>query len=105
MSATTPVHPTKGSAPRRIMLLSSDDEADIVSHPSKRKRIDKMQDDAKPLPKPFPLPKHFRQDVEMSLKKSLAEKKSKMTKETKRSFFSSIASYMLTFKRYPTTEM
>ena len=56
----------------------------------------KTEDDAVPLPDPFPLPKHYRADVEVALANG------KMTKETTSSFLSSIASAMLVYKRYPT---
>ena len=50
------------------------------------------------LPDPFPLPKHYRHDVELSLKTK------KMTKETRSQFFSAVASSMLSFKRHPTAD-
>ena len=63
----------------------------------KRKKITKTGDDHIPVPHPFPLPKHYRADVEEALRKK------EMTSETKKSFLSS-ASAMLTYKRYPTRE-
>ena len=47
------------------------------------------------LPDPFPLPKNYPTDVEIALRSK------KMTKETMKAFMSSVASAMLTYKRYP----
>ena len=52
----------------------------------------------KSLPHPFPLPQNFRYDVEVALQTG------QMTRETTKSFFSSVASTMLTFKHYPSRE-
>lgn len=38
--------------------------------PQNKRRIEKCPDDAVPLPNPFPLPKHYRAEVEASLKKN-----------------------------------
>ena len=59
---------------------SLDNEA---CEPPKRKRnkIVKTEDDHVPLPNPFPLPRHYRADVEMALQKK------EMTIETLRIFF------------------
>lgn len=54
--------------------------------------------DELPLPDPYPLPRNYRADVEVALKTG------KMTAETSKSFYSSVAGSMLTFKRYPTKE-
>ena len=95
------------TTPSSRRLLDSDDEVegDVMSQPSststpcrKKRRIEKVQDDSVPLPDPFPLPKHYRSDVESALKSK------KMTKETRSSFLSSVASAMLTYKRYPTRD-
>lgn len=64
----------------------------------KKRKIPKNEDDSVPLPDPFPLPKHYRADVEAALNSG------KMTTETRSSFLSSVASAMLTYKRYPTKE-
>ena len=52
----------------------------------------------KPLPDPFPLPLNFRSDVEVALRTG------RMTRETNKAFFSSVAGCMLSFKRYPMKE-
>lgn len=90
---------------KRVSLFISDEAAEGESSTSSsttvlsnKKKITKAVDDTIPLPKPFPLPKHFRQDVECALRSK------KMTTETRRAFFSAIASSMLNFKRYPTSE-
>ena len=49
---------------------------------SKRRRVVKDLDDYVPLPDPYPLPKHFQADVEMSLNEG------KMTRDTNRKFIS-----------------
>ena len=64
----------------------------------KRPRIVKSEDDRTPLPNPFPLPKHYRSDVELALASG------KMTFDTTAAFLSSIAAAMLVFKRYPTPD-
>ena len=58
----------------------------------------KSEDDNTPLPSPFPLPKHYRSDVELALHTG------KMIKDSMSAFLSSVASAMLVFKRYPTKE-
>lgn len=45
------------------------------------KRFQKTDDDAVPLPDPFPLPKNYKTDVNVALKTG------KMTRETKKQFF------------------
>lgn len=65
---------------------------------TKRKKHLKTADDKIPLPNPFPLPKHFRSDVELALHTH------KMTKETNAAFLSSVAAAMLVFKQYPTVD-
>ena len=57
----------------------------------------KSPEDHVPLPDPFPLPYHYREDVERSLRMK------SMTQQTKRSFFSAVASAMLGYKRYPSS--
>ena len=66
--------------------------------PSKKLKFVKTEDDTIPLPDPFPLPKHYRADVEVALASG------KMTKETMSAFLSAIAAAMLVHKRYPTRE-
>ena len=51
-----------------------------------------------PLPDPFPLPKNYRPDVDVGLKSG------EMTQETKRSFFTQVASAIYNYKKYPTKE-
>lgn len=71
---------------------------DITTPPPKRKKIIKTEKDAIPLPYPFPLPNHYRSDVD------LAVHSGKMTKEMTTSFITSIAHAMLASKRYPTPD-
>ena len=73
-------------------------EEDCKPPTKKRKKVIKTADDHIPLPNPFPLPKHYRADVEVALDKK------EMTAETTSAFLSSIASAMLVYKRYPTRE-
>lgn len=75
---------------------SSEDESKDLPVKVKRPKLVKTKDDAIPLPSPFPLPKHYRADVEVALANG------KMTKTTTCSFLSSVASAMLVYKRYPT---
>jgi hypothetical protein len=74
------------------------DESNNLPVKVKRPKFVKTEDDAVPLPSPFPLPKHYRADVEVSLANG------KMTETTTSSFLSSIASAMLVYKRYPTRD-
>ena len=60
--------------------------------------IKKEEVTEKPLPDPFPLPEHYRSDVEVGLKTG------KMSREAKKSFLSSVASAMFGYKKYPTSE-
>ena len=64
----------------------------------KKRKMRKTDNDSVPLSDPFPLPKHYRADVETALKLG------KMTKETRSAFLSSVAGSMLNCKRYPTKE-
>ena len=50
-----------------------------------------------PLPGPFPLPTNFRSDMEVCLHQK------HMTKEAQKSFISTVASKMFSYKRKPTT--
>ena len=65
---------------------------------SKKLKVRKTSDDAVPLPDPFPLPKHYRIDVETALARG------KMTKETMSAFLSAVAGAMLVYKHYPTRD-
>ena len=62
------------------------------------KRFQKTDDDAVPLPDPFPLPKNYKTDVNVALMTG------KMTRETKKRFFPAVAAVMFTYKRYPNAE-
>ena len=55
----------------------------------------KDEDDCIPLPKPFPVPKHFTKDIEIALRNKT------MTREINKKFISTIASAVLSYKRYP----
>ena len=87
------------------MCSDSEPESIVVPH-SRRKRAlsddsneeEKTEDDAIPLPDPFPLPKHYRSDVEVALKSK------KMTTETRSCFILAVASAMLRYKRYPSRD-
>jgi hypothetical protein len=72
--------------------------SDVFDSKRKRKKITKTEDDIIPLPDPFPLPKHYRADVEVALRNKT------LTSETTKSFLSSVAAAMLAYKRYPTRE-
>ena len=78
------------------MLYAEETSSGELVSSGKKRKIIKSPDDAVPLPKPFPLPNHYRQDVEICLKRK------QMTKESRKSFFSAVASAMLTYKQYPT---
>ena len=64
----------------------------------KRFKLNKSKEDSIPLPDPFELPKHFRPDVTSALASG------KMTLETSRTFLTTVAGAMFTFKRYPTSD-
>ena len=64
----------------------------------KKPRFVKSPEDHTPLPNPFSLPTHYREDVERCLKSG------SMTQQTKRAFFTAVAGAMLTFKRYPSSQ-
>ena len=70
----------------------------VLHAQSKRRRPNKTEDDEVPLPDPFPIPKHFRTNVEEALKSG------KIATKERRMFLSDIASAMLRYKRYPTKE-
>ena len=65
---------------------------------SKKRKVVKTPDDKIPLPDPYPLPKHFKSDVEADLKSC------NMSTTTYRLFISDVASSMLAYKQYPTEE-
>lgn len=75
-------------------------QKDAVAVAGERKpfKIAKLESDNVPFPDPFPLPEHYRSDVEAALKTG------KMTSETRSCFISSIASAMLRYKLYPTRD-
>ena len=96
---------------RRVLLNIEDDDTDLgsssmcsspVSDSSVRSMVKPKRlvsrGSEKPLPDPFPMPINFRADVDVALKTG------KMTRETSKSFLSSIAGSMLAIKRYPTKE-
>lgn len=64
----------------------------------KKKAVEKCEEDAVPLPDPFPLPKHHGTDVEVALKNK------KMTNVARQAFIGKVASAMLYYKRYPTSD-
>ena len=97
--------------PRKFHVLEgSDSDADNKSEQSSVKSnqyvlkevpksvVCKTEDDAIPLPDPFPLPKHYRADVEPALKSG------NMTEDTTRELLSCVATSMFTYKRYPTAD-
>ena len=95
---------------RRKRALSDDSDEEESSHSGvitpelltpvtkQVKKIQKTEDDAIPLPDPFPLPKHYRSDVEVALKSK------KMTTETQSCFILAVVSAMLRYKRYPSRD-
>ena len=60
--------------------------------------ISKDEDDAIPLPDPFPLPKHYQRSVEEALESG------QMPLKQRRIFLSDVAASMLCYKRYPTRD-
>ena len=84
--------------PRKKQSISSGSEDESCEPAHKKRKIVKTKDDCTPLPDPFPLPKHFPQDVEVALKRK------KLSSSEKRRFISEVASAMLRFKRYPSCE-
>ncbi len=56
------------------------------------------EDSSKPLPDPFPLPLHYRPDVEACLKQG------RMTTTAKAAYFSAVAGAMFQFKRFPSRD-
>ena len=67
-------------------MEKSDENRDVCI---KKKKIEKLEEDAVPLPDPFPLPKHYSAEVEAALRAT------KMTNVTRRAFIGKIAAAML----------
>ena len=100
--------------PRRSRLpVISDDESasycstaidpednipDFETVKPKKRKVVKDLDDAVPLPSPYPLPSHYSSSVEAALKEG------RLSHVTRQAFLSSVASSMLSYKRYPTYE-
>lgn len=89
------------------MLGSSGEDEDhtsastdsIVELSTKRRKVStKCEEDAVPLPDPFPLPKHYSTEVEVALKAG------RLTNVTRQAFVGKVASSMLYYKRYPTSD-
>ena len=107
MSGTDDSSFEKPSSSKRFRPLNSDtsdNESDVKPKCSTPKSVlpsvvkkEKVTVE-KDLPDPFPLPLHYRPDVELGLSTG------KMSIEAKRSFLSSVASSMFTLKKYPTSE-
>lgn len=83
-------------------VLSDSEDEQLESHSvpaaPKKRGIVKSEEDSVPLPYPFPLPKFYGADVDAALKAK------KMTSVTRQGFISKLASAMLCYKRYPSTE-
>ena len=84
--------------PKRNRNQSSRKDAATVAEERKPFKGVKLESDNVPFPDPFPLPEHYRSDVEAALKTG------KMTSETRSCFMSSIASAMLRYKLYPSRD-
>ena len=65
---------------------------------SKKLKVMKDTDDAIPLPNPFPLPTHYSSEVETALKLG------RLSNVTRQAFIARIASLMLNYKKYPSSE-
>ena len=85
-------------AQKRKRNQSGRKDAVAVAEERKPFKVAKLESDNVPIPDPFPLPEHYRSDVEAALKAG------KMTSETRSCFISSIASAMLRYKLYPTRD-
>ena len=72
----------------------------LESAPVKKKKrtITKSEEDNIPLPYPFPLPKFYGAEIDAALKSK------KMTMGARQGFVSKVASAMLCYKRYPSTD-
>ena len=89
-------------------VVSSSDENDdyaststgsISGVPAKKRRTAaKCEEDAVPLPNPFPLSKFYGAEVDAALSAK------KMTNVTRQAFIAKVASSMLFHKRYPTSD-
>ena len=64
----------------------------------KKAKVVKTEEDMIPLPDPFPLPKHFKQDVEVALRER------KMSTGTRQRFISDVAATMFGYKKYPSKD-
>ena len=91
----SPIHSTQSR--KRPVLLSDDEENSDIKPQVKKRSVLKCQEDAIPLPDPFPLPKYYGADVEAALKAK------RMTSTARQAFIGKIASAMLCYKRYPTS--
>ena len=93
------------SRKRSIVLSDSENESSSNSgclpespKHEKKKVVVKCEEDAIPLPYPFTLPKYYGADVECALKAK------KITNVTRKAFIGKVASAMLCYKRYPTSD-
>ena len=73
-------------------------EVDLPGSCITEKKVEKSVDDNIPLPDPYPLPKHFKTDVEFHLKQR------RMSTHSRRVFLSDIAASMLAYKQYPSKD-
>ena len=89
---------TPKSSRSSVKSLPSPSACIAISSNPIPKSIVSQKKSERPLPDPFPLPENFCYDVEVALKSG------KMTRETTKSFYSTVASSMLSYKRYPTQE-
>ena len=88
------------SAGGSTVILHSEeavDEVEVIVSSKKFKAV-KEEDDAIPLPNPFPLPNHYSSEVETALKLG------RLCNVTRQDFIARIASLMLNYKRYPSSE-
>ena len=87
------------SAGGSTVILDSEeavDEVKVIVSSKKLKAV--KEDDAIPLPNPFPLPNHYRSEVETALKLG------RLSNVTRQAFIARIATLMLNYKRYPSSE-
>lgn len=93
----TPSQKSIEKMPKRPRHEASEDKDEI---PIKRFRqtVIKTDDDSVPLPDPFPLPRHYRSDVEEAIVNR------KMDRETTSALCTSVAAAMLVYKKYPATK-
>ena len=76
---------------------SSCTSASVDTPKAKRMLIVKDEEDTVPLPDPFPLPKHYGNEVDVALKSK------QMTTSVRKAFIQKVAASMLCYKRYPTS--